>query len=98
MLKFALPLLASAALLLPTGNAYAKHHGAKMFKKMDTNGDGVVDRAEFLASAESRFERMDLNSDGQVTPEEARELKKMMREKKRKMRDKVGAELEQPDS
>jgi hypothetical protein len=38
------------------------------FDRIDTNHDGVVDRAEFMADAEAQFARMDLNHDGIVTP------------------------------
>ena len=38
------------------------------FDRIDTNHDGVVDRAEFMADAEAQFARMDLNHDGIITP------------------------------
>jgi hypothetical protein len=38
------------------------------FDRIDTNHDGVIDRAEFMADAEAQFARMDLNHDGIVTP------------------------------
>lgn len=38
------------------------------FDRIDTNHDGVVDRAEFMADAEAQFTRMDLNHDGIITP------------------------------
>lgn len=38
--------------------------------RADTNGDGVVTRAEVVAEAEARFAAMDSNKDGKVTPEE----------------------------
>jgi len=46
-----------------------KGHGKHgMMKQMDTNGDGAVDKKEFLAAAtkraEKHFARMDLNKDG----------------------------------
>lgn len=37
----------------------------------DTDGDGVISRAEYAAMGASMFERLDANSDGQVTREEA---------------------------
>lgn len=42
--------------------------GAMM--RADTNGDGVVSRAEFLAQAGERFDRMDANHDGKLAPDE----------------------------
>ena len=38
------------------------------FDRIDTNHDGYVDRAEFMADAEAQFARMDTNHDGIVTP------------------------------
>jgi hypothetical protein len=35
-------------------------------KQMDTDGDGAVSKAEFLAGAEARFAKMDKNGDGKL--------------------------------
>ena len=40
--------------------------------KADTNGDGAVSKAEFLAKAETRFAAIDTNKDGKLTAEERR--------------------------
>ncbi len=40
--------------------------GERMFARLDTNGDGVVDREEFRAQAARRFDRMDTNKDGKI--------------------------------
>jgi hypothetical protein len=45
------------------------------FDRIDTNHDGVVDRAEFMADAEVQFARMDLNHDGIVTPGDLQEYR-----------------------
>jgi hypothetical protein len=37
---------------------------------MDTNGDGLVSKAEFTTAATTRFTAADTNKDGSVTPEE----------------------------
>lgn len=38
--------------------------------RLDTNGDGLISRDEFVAPMMSRFDRMDANNDGIVTAEE----------------------------
>ncbi len=40
--------------------------GERMFARLDTNGDGVIDREEFRAQAAQRFDRMDTNKDGKI--------------------------------
>jgi Ca2+-binding EF-hand superfamily protein len=42
----------------------------------DTDGDGKVSRAEFMAKAAERFDRLDANKDGFVTPDEMRAARK----------------------
>ncbi|GIX21358.1 MAG: hypothetical protein KatS3mg121_0141 [Gammaproteobacteria bacterium] len=44
--------------------------GAKLFKKMDADGDGQVTRAEFLAAHEKHFDRLDADGDGILTHDE----------------------------
>ncbi len=43
---------------------------AYLFKKYDTDGDGMITKAEYFAFIEQRFEKMDLNGDGTVTKDE----------------------------
>jgi Ca2+-binding EF-hand superfamily protein len=66
--------------------ALADHHGegkkGKMFEKHDTNGDGVISKAEFLSHAEERFSKMDVNGDGEVTKEEGKAAREAKREKR----------------
>ncbi len=59
------------------------HRGEMALKKIDTNGDGQVDIEEFMNHSRERFEAMDQNGDNLVTPEEAREHHKEMRQKHR---------------
>jgi len=47
----------------PTG---AGGRGERMFARLDTNGDGAIDREEFRAQAAQRFDRMDTNKDGKI--------------------------------
>ena len=45
-------------------------HGKAMLKKIDTDGDGKISKAEALAAAAARFDRADTNKDGFLTVEE----------------------------
>lgn len=38
----------------------------------DTNGDGLVDRVEFIAAAEKRFDRLDKDGNGVISEDERR--------------------------
>lgn len=58
------------------------HGGAgRMARMADTNGDGAVDQAEFLAASERMFARADANSDGVVTTEERSATRAQMRDR-----------------
>lgn len=104
MKKVALSTTFIAAALMAT-SAFAEHHegmhdgegkkghkGGKMFMHMDTDGDGVVSKAEFLAKSEERFAKMDADGDGKVTQEEAKahrmEMKDKWKERKEKREEK----------
>jgi len=51
----------------PGGPAMGGHgFGERMFARLDTNSDGVIDRNEFRAQAAQRFDRMDTNKDGKI--------------------------------
>jgi hypothetical protein len=50
----------------------------KLFTEADTNNDGVVTRAEFLAKAEQQFNAGDSNHDGKITREEAQTQQQQM--------------------
>jgi hypothetical protein len=40
--------------------------GGRMLARLDTNGDGTIDRAEYRAQAARRFDRIDANKDGKI--------------------------------
>jgi EF-hand domain pair len=44
--------------------------GAQMLMKLDTDGDGAVSKAEFMAGTEARFTKMDRNGDGKISKED----------------------------
>lgn len=52
----------------------------KHFKEMDSNGDGMVSKAEFDAAHDKHFKEMDTNGDGQLSPDEMRAGHKAMME------------------
>lgn len=59
--------------------------GGRMFARLDTNGDGVIDREEYRAQAAQRFDRMDTNKDGKVDAAErqaARDAMEQMRDRR----------------
>lgn len=44
--------------------------GEGMLRRIDTNGDGMISKAENRAAAEARFARMDANGDGTIAADE----------------------------
>ena len=59
--------------------ARGQHRHGGHFKRVDTDNDGKVSRAEALAAAEAAFARADANGDGFVTPEEMKSARKAHR-------------------
>jgi len=67
----------SAAALAVGGVAYAQMPDGH--PKMDTNGDGVITRAEAQAHAEQMFDRLDVNHDGKLDQTDRQEMREKMR-------------------
>ena len=74
-------IMAASALVLSTGAAYADHHKGKMFEKMDTDSNGSVSRAEFMAAHEKKFGEIDANGDGTISKDEAKAQRKDMKQR-----------------
>jgi Ca2+-binding EF-hand superfamily protein len=88
-----------AFLLLPVSQALADKASKaamaafeKRFEQMDTNGDGKIDRAEYveyeIKKANERFDVADENRDGFITRKEAeRAMKQKQYEMRKKMKE-----------
>ncbi|WP_374411434.1 EF-hand domain-containing protein [Novosphingobium colocasiae] len=53
--------------------------GMMMAKMADTNNDGAVSKAEFMAAATKHFDEADANKDGKITKEERQAMHQKMR-------------------
>ena len=56
------------------GSGGGEHHGGGMMRA-DTNGDGVISRAEYDASSAALFTRLDANNDGFITQDELQAMR-----------------------
>lgn len=69
-----------------------KHHKGEGLKQADTNEDGVISKAEFLAhsqeKAENWFAKIDTDGDGVITKEEGEAGREKMHEKMKERREK----------
>ena len=66
------------------GPADGRHGGGgpgKFFERQDTDKDGVVSEAEFLAASKLKFAEMDTDKDGKITKAEMAERKSEMKKK-----------------
>lgn len=57
------------------------HPGMDKMLNADTDGDGNLSKAEFLAVQEKRFAEMDTNGDGNVTKDEMKSHRETMKAK-----------------
>lgn len=55
---------------MPGGGRRGGMMGEKMLARIDTNGDGLISKAENRAAIEARFARMDANADGTLAGDE----------------------------
>ena len=64
--------------------ADSKSRYCKMFDKKDSNSDGVISKAEFVAHAEKKFAKMDADGNGSLTKEEVKSYRAAKKEKYKK--------------
>lgn len=57
-----------------------------MMQRADTNGDGAISQAEFVAAHLAMFDKADANKDGTVTAKERRDMRKEFRDEWRERR------------
>lgn len=69
------------------GKGHQKHMEERM-QQIDSNQDGKIDLAEFLAHSEERFIEIDADGDGFITREEGQEAHRKMRKKHKAWRHK----------
>lgn len=65
-------------------------HKGKMMQAIDTDGDGQISKAEFMAKHEERFDEMDANEDGALSKDEMKSAWEARKEKMKDMREKYG--------
>jgi len=70
--KFSILTAAAALAVVLAGAATAQASSGRMFKKLDTDGNGTVSLEEVRASQDRRFARQDTNGDGTISREEYR--------------------------
>ena len=93
MNKLLLSAIAISALSIGANTAMADHHKGgdhkgKMMERIDTDGDGVISKAEFMAKHEEKFAKMDTDGDGNLTKDEMEAAKAKMKEKWKEMKEK----------
>ena len=73
---------ASLLVLADSGGKGGHGHMAERLKAADTNGDGLISRAEAQAALPrlaKHFDQIDVNHDGQISPEELKAAHQAMK-------------------
>ncbi len=71
--------------------AKAAERGHNQLGRLDKDGDGKVDRAEFTSHALARHKKMDLDGDSKVTKEEVRATQEKMSKERKERRERARA-------
>ena len=80
-------LFSAAILIAASGSAFADHHlkGGGEMKMMDTNGDGMISKDEFMKAHEMMWDKMKKNSAGSVDMKDMEAMHKEMDAKHKEM-------------
>lgn len=82
-----LMMLLGAALLVSSAPSFAGGDKKMDPKMMDTNGDGMISRDEFMRHHEMMWDKMKKNSSGMVDVKEMQDMHKMMHKSHKDMKD-----------
>jgi Ca2+-binding EF-hand superfamily protein len=78
---------------MTSGAVLADNHGdhkkGKMMERVDTDGDGMISKAEFMAKHESKFMEMDVNGDGSLSKDEMKDSRQDRKDKMKKYKEKM---------
>lgn len=86
LLAFTLPALADQA-APPNNQSGPSPRAERILKRLDTNGDGVIEPSEFKFPGDRMIKQADLNGDGTVTLDELNQyLAKKMAEREQQMK------------
>jgi hypothetical protein len=91
MKKLFLMTVLSMSFVFSSAAALAGHHGGcqghkcKLMKRADTNDDGIVSKAEFMAQSEKRFSKIDTDGNDELSAEELKAARSKMKAHKAKM-------------
>jgi hypothetical protein len=85
MNKFLMTAALISAFTFAANDANADNHGehkeGKMMERVDTDADGRISKAEFMAKHEQKFTEMDTNADGFLSADEMKEAKGKMKQR-----------------
>ena len=82
-------LIASAPAFALAQQGQAPDLDQMFFQQFDTNGDGRVDKQEFLRPTEQQFDHMDRDENGVLDPDEVRAFNQEMQRKMQELRQKM---------
>ena len=85
VILFVFALLPAIAVALPPEGSTPVSMSDAFMQQLDSNKDGAVSKAEFLAPQEKQFADMDSNKDGVVDRAEIEAIERSVREQMQKM-------------